>query len=157
MKQKIAIYPGTFDPITLGHVDIIRRGANLFDRVVIGVAESQRKNTVFDCQQRVAMCREALQSFDNVSVEALTGLTVDFAKEYDARYLLRGLRAVSDFDYELQIAAMNQQMDATIETVFLPASVQHAGVSSSIVREIMSLDKEKLKLFVPECVLKYLA
>ena len=155
MVERVAIYPGTFDPITIGHVDLIRRGAQLFDRVVVAVAESKRKNPCFDLKQRVVMCQKSLSDFDNVSVEVLRGLTVDFVEGYEAKYLLRGLRAVSDFDYELQIAEMNHHMNSTLETVFLPASPQYAFVSGSMVREIMLCGAiDRLELFVPACVVE---
>lgn len=149
---KIAVYPGTFDPITLGHVDIIKRAAQLFDQVVVGVAASTRKSPQFSADERLLMCSDAVADLANVKVSLLDGLTVDFAKQQGASCIVRGVRSVSDVDYELQIAAMNQDMAPMIETIFLPSSKQYANVSATILREIMQFDVERLTLFVPENV-----
>lgn len=157
MSDKVAIYPGTFDPITLGHIDIIQRGAALFDQIIIGVATSARKKPLFSQQQRIEFCQQVLASLDNVHVKPLTGLTVDFAQQHQAQFLLRGLRAASDVDYELQIATMNQLMSSELETVFLTASQQYAGVSGSMVREIIACEGwQRLTHFLPECIIQHI-
>lgn len=155
----VAVYPGTFDPITLGHVDVIRRASTLFDCVVMGVADSERKQPFFNLEKRVAMAKIALDGMPNVEVAPFTGLTVDFAKTYEASHLLRGLRTAKDFEYEIDIAHMNADMsDGTLETVFLPASNQYGYVSSSMVRELILIKAfDQLKHFLPEAMLRFLS
>ena len=149
---KVAVYPGTFDPITLGHLDVIQRAAQLFDEVVVAVAVSSRKSPLFSVEERVSMCLEAVANLTNVKVSLLEGLTVDFARQQKANYIVRGVRSIADVDYELQIATMNQDMAPDIETIFLPTSKKYANVSATILREIMQFDVERLKLFVPQNV-----
>ncbi|MGF1547046.1 MAG: pantetheine-phosphate adenylyltransferase [Thiotrichales bacterium] len=132
----IVVYPGTFDPITHGHTDLIRRASRVSERVIVGVAESRRKDPCFTLDQRVAMAREVVEPMGNVEVRAFRGLTVDFARSCGAHAILRGLRAVSDFEYEFQMASMNRNLDPEIETLFLTPSEQYAYVSSTVVREI---------------------
>lgn len=151
-----AIYPGTFDPITKGHVDIIQRASRLFDTVIVGIATSVRKTPYFDLDKRVAMVNAALSGFANVTVYALDGLLIDCAKANQATVILRGLRAVSDFDYEFQLASMNRALDREIETVFLPATQEHAYISATMVREILSLGGD-VSGFVPEVVSQMLS
>ncbi len=134
-----AIYPGTFDPITLGHVDIVSRAAPLFERLVIGVAGSTGKNTVFSAAERVELAAEVLADYGNVEVMRFDGLMVDFARKCGATVVLRGLRAVTDFEYEFQLAGMNRKLMPEADTVFLPTSEQHTYISSSLVREISAL------------------
>lgn len=134
-----AIYPGTFDPITLGHVDIVSRGAPLFDRLILAVAGSTAKKTVFSTDERMALAAEILARFDNVEVKRFDGLMVDFAREVGASVVLRGLRAVTDFEYEFQLAGMNRKLMPECDTVFLPTSEQYTYISSSLVREIAAL------------------
>ncbi len=134
-----AIYPGTFDPLTNGHTDLITRAARLFDRVVVAVAENPAKGTAFTLDERVALAREVLAPLDNVEVQGFTTLLVDFAREVGARVLVRGLRAVSDFEYEFQLASMNRRLAPEVETVFLTPDEQYGFVSSSLVKEICRL------------------
>jgi len=151
MTKKIAIYPGTFDPITNGHLDIISRAANLFDEVVVGIATSKRKQPYLDLDLRLKLTKEVLKEFSNVKVAPINALLVDFAKAHHATIILRGLRAVSDFDYEFQLAGMNRQLAPEIETIFLPASVEFSAISSTMIREILDLGGD-VSLFVPRLV-----
>lgn len=133
------LYPGTFDPITLGHEDLVRRAARLFDRVVVGVADSRGKRPIFDLDERVQMARAVLAVYPNVEVVGFTGLLMKFLREHQARVILRGLRAVSDFEFEFQMAGMNRILHPDVETLFLTPSEQYMFISASIVREIGSL------------------
>ncbi len=130
------VYPGTFDPFTRGHEDLARRAARLFDRVVIGVAESASKQPFFTGDERIAMAREVLADLPNVEVKGFSSLLMDFVHAQDARVILRGLRAVSDFEYEFQMAGMNRRLFPDVETLFLTPSEQYMFVSATIVREI---------------------
>jgi len=130
------VYPGTFDPFTRGHEDLARRAARLFDRVVIGVADSQSKKPFFTTAERVAMTRDVVAPIANVEVAAFSSLLMDFVHQQDARIILRGLRAVSDFEYEFQMAGMNRNLYPEVETLFLTPSEQYMFVSATIVREI---------------------
>ena len=134
--KTIAIYPGTFDPITLGHVDIVSRASSLFDTVILAVAASTSKNTVFSIDERVELSREVLRGISNVEVQKFDGLMVDFAREKKASVVLRGLRAVSDFEYEFQLAGMNRKLMPEVDTIFMPTSERYTYISSSLVREI---------------------
>lgn len=134
-----AIYPGTFDPVTLGHIDVAGRAAKMFDQLIIAVAASPGKKPHFDLAQRCDMAERVLSEYPNVRVETFTGLLVEFAKQHEASVIVRGLRAVSDFEYEVQLANLNRQMEPDVETVFVAAASQYTFVSSSIVREIASL------------------
>jgi len=136
-NRKIALYPGTFDPITNGHLDIIKRAAKLFDEVIVAVAESADKKPMFALHERVAMVSAAVQDLEKVRVIGFNNLTIDLAHEYRAEILIRGLRAVSDFEYELQLGYLNNSLDDTIETVYLMPTLQHAFISSSIVRNLL--------------------
>ncbi len=138
LKTRIGIYPGTFDPVTLGHADIIRRGAKLVDRLVIGVTTNPSKNPMFDTEQRLAMVERevAAMGINNVEVVGFNALLVNFARKQEARVIIRGLRAVADFEYEYQMAGMNQQLDDDIETVFLMADVSLQPIASKLVKEI---------------------
>ncbi|WJW75750.1 pantetheine-phosphate adenylyltransferase [Thiohalobacter sp. IOR34] len=135
----IAVYPGTFDPVTNGHSDLVQRAARLFDGVILAVAASPAKAPAFPLEQRVALAREVLAGCDNVEVCSFDGLLVDFVRSRSAQVILRGLRAVSDFEYEFQLASMNRQLAPDIETLFLTPAEQYAYVSSSLVREIAAL------------------
>ena len=138
MTQRIGIYPGTFDPITLGHADIIRRGSKLVDKLIIGVSTNPSKNPMFSTEERLAMTRRevAALGIDNVEVVGFNALLVKFARKQGANVLVRGLRAVADFEYEYQMAGMNQQLDHSIETVFLMADVSLQPIASKLVKEI---------------------
>ena len=132
----IVVYPGTFDPFTRGHEDLVRRAARLFDKVVVGVATSAGKAPFFATDERVAMAREVLSGYPNVEVVAFSGLLMDFVHERGARVIVRGLRAVSDFEYEFQMAGMNRNLFPDVETLFLTPSEQYTFISATIVREI---------------------
>ena len=134
-----AVYPGTFDPITRGHEDLVRRAARLFDHVVVAVADSRGKRPVFSMDERVQMGKDVLAAYANVEVVGFSGLLMDFLRQHGARIILRGLRAVSDFEYEFQMAGMNRQLYRDVETVFLTPSEQYMFISATIVREIASL------------------
>ena len=138
--QKTALYPGTFDPITNGHFDVIERALRLFDKVIIAVAISQDKKPMFTLDERIQMINKAIANLDNVSVVGFDNLTVELAKENDASVLIRGLRAVSDFEYELQLGYLNNSLDDSIETVYLMPKLQHAFISSSIVRNLLKFN-----------------
>jgi len=146
------IYPGTFDPITFGHIDVIQRAARLFGHVVVAVAENSSKNSVFNHEERTDMARTALQSVPGVQVEGFNGLLVDFAAHHGASTVIRGLRAVSDFEYEMQLAAINRRLDARIETVFMTPAENLNFLSSTLVREIARLNGD-VSEFVPSNVI----
>lgn len=146
-----ALTPGTFDPITYGHLDVITRAAQLMDHVVVAVAASPRKNPLFTLDERVALVREATKDLPNVSVQPFEGLLVEFAKEQGAPVLVKGLRAITDFEYEFQMNALNYQLSEGLETVFIMSPPEYMYLSSSIVREIASLHGDVDK-FVPPCV-----
>ena len=139
MKKLIAIYPGTFDPITKGHTDLVERALHLFDKVIVGVAENTAKEPTFSLPERMNMAKVALEEFQDVEVLPVPGLLVEFAKQHGAKAILRGLRAVSDFEYEFQLAGMNRKLAPEIETLFLTPAEKYAYISSSLVREIAAL------------------
>ncbi len=147
----IAVYPGTFDPITNGHVDLVRRAAAIFDKVIVAIADSSRKNPMFDLQQRVHMAEQALADLHNVEVKGFDKLLTQFVRENKAKIIIRGLRAVSDFEYEFQLAWMNRCIAEEIETLFLTSADDYAYVSSSLVKEVASLGQD-VSQFVPEHV-----
>jgi len=151
--RKIALYPGTFDPITNGHFDVIERALRLFDEVIIAVAISQDKKPMFTLDERIEMINKAIAHLDNVSVVGFDNLTVELAKEHNATVLIRGLRAVSDFEYELQLGYLNNSLDDTIETVYLMPKLKHAFISSSIVRNLLKF-KGKTSHLLPKEVQK---
>jgi len=134
-----AIYPGTFDPVTLGHIDVASRASKMFDKLIVAVAASPGKQPYFDLQQRSAMAEKVLADCSNVTIKPFTGLLVDFASEVGASVIVRGLRAVSDFEYEAQLANLNRQLNSDVETVFVGAASEYTFVSSSMVREIAGL------------------
>lgn len=146
-----AVYPGSFDPVTVGHLDIIDRASKIFDRLVIGVLINGSKRPLFTLDERVSMIRQALSAYDNIEVMSFSGLTVDFARRLDASVMVRGLRAVTDFDYELQLAQTNKKLAPDIETVFLSTSLQYAYLSSSIVKDVASYHGD-ISAFVPDFV-----
>lgn len=136
MKEAVAVYPGTFDPMTRGHEDLVRRAALLFDRVVVAVAKSQAKNPIFSTDERVGIARDALAGYPNVSVVGFDGLLMNLVAQMNARVILRGLRAASDFEYEFQMAGMNRKLYPDVETVFLTPGEEYMFVSATMVREI---------------------
>ena len=147
----LAVYPGTFDPMTLGHLDVVRRASRLFDQVVVGVADSRAKRPFFNIDERVEMAREIVASFPNVRVLGFSGLLADFLQSIEADVILRGLRAVSDFEFEFQMAGMNRKLHPTVETLFVTPSDQFMFISSTIVREIASFGGD-VAPFVPPVV-----
>jgi pantetheine-phosphate adenylyltransferase len=151
-----AVYPGTFDPITRGHEDLVRRAATLFDEVVVGVADSYGKNPFFTLEERLRFAREVLKPYRNVRVEGFGGLLMNFVRAEGARVILRGLRAVSDFEYEFQMAGMNRNLHPDVETLFLTPGDRYMFVSATIVREIASLGGE-VEEFVQPVVARALA
>jgi len=144
-----AVYPGTFDPMTLGHQDLMRRAGRLFDRVILAVASGQHKRTMFTLDERLQMATELAQPYPHVEVIAFRGLLRDFVVENDGRVVVRGLRAVSDFEYEFQMAGMNRQLMPDVETIFLTPSDQYQFISSTFVREIASLGGDVSKFVAP--------
>ncbi|MDR2164744.1 MAG: pantetheine-phosphate adenylyltransferase [Zoogloeaceae bacterium] len=153
--ELIAVYPGTFDPITLGHEDLVRRAVRLFDRVVVAVAASPAKVPCFTLEERVEMARETLSDLENVTVCGFSNLLMHFVRAHGARVLIRGLRAVSDFDYEFQLAGMNHRLFPDIETVFLTPGEQYLFVSATMVREVARLGGD-VRQFVRPAVEKRL-
>jgi pantetheine-phosphate adenylyltransferase len=151
-----AMYPGTFDPITLGHEDLVRRAARLYDRVVVAIATNTgNKTPMFSADERVLMARDALTGIDGVEVTRYNGLTVDFAQEHGLGVIIRGLRAVSDFEYEFQLANMNRHLTDDVETAFLTPTEKYTFISSSLVREVASLGGD-ISAFVSPAVKKAL-
>ena len=148
MKKNSVIYPGTFDPVTNGHVDLAERAARLFDRVVFAIAHSPKKTPFFTLDERISLSEEALSHLNNVSVMGFSGLLIDFARDQNTECVLRGLRAVADFEYEFQLANMNRAMYKEFESVFLTPSEHLSYISSSLVREIAELGGE-VSQFVP--------
>ncbi len=153
--KRTAIYPGTFDPITLGHVDVVTRGLKLFDRIIIGIADNPAKAPMFGAETRAAMVREVFKEEQNVEAVRFSNLLVDLVHEHQARAILRGLRAASDFEYEFQMATMNRRLDERIETVFVMAREDYTFVSSRFIREISSMGGDVSEL-VPVSVIPYL-
>ncbi len=151
MKKKLAIYPGTFDPITNGHLDLIERGLRIFDQLIIAVAPSTKKQPLFDLAERMDMIRKAVRTYKNVEVESFHGLLMDYANGKGSIALIRGLRAVSDFENEFQMALMNRRLNTEIETVFLMPSEEYSFLSSTIVKEVASFGGS-VKGLVPEAV-----
>jgi pantetheine-phosphate adenylyltransferase len=147
-----AIYPGTFDPITNGHLDIITRACHMFDEIIVAVADSEAKKPMFSLKQRIDMVKAATKEFPQIKVIGFQGLVVDLSDELDANILVRGLRAVSDFEYELQMGYANASLKKELETVYLMPSLEHAFVSSSVVRSILNFDG-KVEHLVPEAAL----
>lgn len=143
-----AVYPGTFDPVTNGHIDMVKRAAKMFDHITVAVASNTGKQPLFNMDERVAMAANALSAYPNVSVVGFDNLLVDFTHSHNASVILRGLRAVSDFEYEFQLAGMNRNLASDIETIFLTTAEQYAYLSSSLVKEVARLGGDVTK-FVP--------
>jgi pantetheine-phosphate adenylyltransferase len=146
--MKTIVYPGTFDPITNGHIDLIERASKLFDKLIIGIASSQKKSPLFDINERIALAQESLQHLPNVEIKGFDYLLVNFVKDCGGVAVMRGLRAVSDFEYEFQLANMNRALSPNIESIFLTPAEKFSYISSSLVREISSLGGDVTK-FVP--------
>lgn len=151
MKDKVGVYPGSFDPITNGHIDLIERGLRIFDRLIVAVAPSTDKSPFFTLEERIEMIREVVAKDSRIVIDVMKGLLVDYAREKGASAVVRGLRAVSDFEYEFQLALMNRKMDANFETVFLMPSARYTYLSSSIIKEVAKFGG-CLKEMVPEVV-----
>lgn len=149
MTPRIAVYPGTFDPLTLGHEDLMRRASGLFDRLIVAVAAGHHKKTLFSLEERLDMAKHAARPFDNITVLPFAGLLRDFVVEQGGRVVVRGLRAVSDFEYEFQLAGMNRQLMPHVETLFLTPSDQYQFVSGTFVREIAVLGGDVSKFVSP--------
>lgn len=153
--KKTAIYPGSFDPITNGHIDLIKRAGRLFDTVIIGITQNNKKSSFLDIEQRIKTVKIAIQDTQNTEVMSFDNLLVDFAKTQNAQIILRGLRAVSDFEYEFQLSGMNKHLNANIETLFMTPAEQYANISSSLVREILLLGGD-ISAFVPKSIEQFL-
>lgn len=155
MKKKIAIYPGTFDPITNGHIDIVDRARKMFDEVIISIAQNPKKKPLFSVEERKGMIRESIVSLENIEVDAFEGLLVQYASMRNAVAIIRGLRAISDFEYEFQMAMMNRKLRENIATVFLMPHENYIYLNSSIVKEVAYFGEDVSHL-VPEIVVKRL-
>lgn len=153
----IAIYPGTFDPITVGHQDLIRRAADLFGTVVVGVAIAHHKKTLLGFEERLALVRELVQPYGNVRAEGFSGLVVEFAKTQGAKVMLRGVRSATDLAYEAQLAGMNRALAPTLDTVFLTPDSRYQHISSTMVREIASLQGDVSQFVAPQTLARLLA
>ena len=149
--MKIAVYPGSFDPATYGHLDVIRRAAVSFDKVIVGVLHNSSKSPLFSVEERVKMLKEVTKDLDNIRIVPFDGLLVEFASRMNAGLVIRGLRAITDFEYELQMSQTNQKLDPNIETMFLTTSIEYSYLSSTTVREIAAFGGD-LTQFVPEAV-----
>lgn len=155
MPERVALYAGSFDPLTNGHLDVLSRARRLADRVIVAILQNDAKKPLFSVEERIEMIREIVGDDPAISVRSFTGLLVDFARETGATLLVRGLRAVSDYEYELQMALMNRRLEPTIETVFLMAKEEYSYVSSQLVKEVARL-KGEVRGLVPESVRKRL-
>ncbi len=151
IKKKVAIYPGTFDPITFGHLDIIKRATEIVDHLIIAVAKDNAKNPLFSLDERVELVKHEMQTIKNISVEKFEGLLVNYAQAQSASIIIRGLRAVSDFEYEFQMFGMNSKLNPNIQTIFLPASESSQFIASRLVKEIARLGGD-ISRFVPQNV-----
>ncbi|MBS4899956.1 MAG: pantetheine-phosphate adenylyltransferase [Clostridiales bacterium] len=151
--MKSAIYPGSFDPVTYGHVDIIKRAASMMDHLIVGVLDNNSKTPLFSVSERANMLKEVTRDMKNVEIISFSGLLVDFAREHDVSIIVRGLRAVTDFEYELLMSQTNRVMDSSIDTIFLTTDLQYAYLSSSTVKEIAMYGGDISK-FVPEIIEK---
>lgn len=149
MEKKIALFPGSFDPITKGHKSIVERALPMFDKIVVAVGTNTAKNSVFPLEKRIEWIEKTFAQYDNVEVVTFNSLTVDFCREIGAKYILRGLRNSTDFQYERNIARINQELDSEIETIFLMTKPDDAAISSSLVREILSFGRD-VSQFIPE-------
>lgn len=155
--MKTAIYPGTFDPITYGHLDILQRAGKIFDKIVVAVAPNTAKGPMFPLEERMRLARENVAEVPFASVEAMEGLTVDFAKKHGACAIIRGLRVVSDFEFEYQLAQMNRHLDSGVETVLMMPSRQYFFTSSTIIKQVAHFEIDRIANFVPPNVIAALA
>jgi len=146
--KKVAVYPGSFDPITYGHIDIIKRGLTIFDEIIVAVARNSQKNALFSTEERVELIQDVMKGEGRVTVDTFSGLLIDYVASRKAHVIIRGLRAISDFEYEFQIAQMNSTIGQEIETLFMMTSLQYGYLSSSIVKEVCSLNGD-IDRFVP--------
>lgn len=153
--EKIAIFPGSFDPITCGHVSVIRRAIPLFDKIIVAIGINALKSTYFDLEKRMAMIQAVFAESEKIEVQSYSGLTIDFCREMNAKFLLRGLRTSADFEFERSIGQMNKQMNPDIETIFLLTQPEHTALNSSIVRDILRHNGDVNK-FVPSEALRFL-
>ena len=153
--MKIAIYPGTFDPITCGHIDILKKASNVFDKVILAVAKDSSKQSVFTFDERIELCKHSIKDLNKVDVMGFEGLVVNFAKDVNALTMIRGLRAVSDFEYELSLALMNKKLRAEIDTFFLVPDAKYLYLSSTIVKQVIKLGGD-IKDLIPPVVEKAL-
>lgn len=151
--MKRAVYPGSFDPVTLGHLDVMKRSAQLVDELIVAVLQNNKKNPLFSVEERVKILREVTKDISNIRIESFDGLSIDFVKKCQAQFLVRGLRAITDFEYELQMAQTNRIMDPDIDTIFLTTSLEYAYLSSSTVKEVAYYGGNISK-FVPEIVVR---
>jgi pantetheine-phosphate adenylyltransferase len=152
--MKIAVYPGSFDPMTNGHLDLIRRGTALFDRIIVGVLENEEKKPLFSTEARIEMVREATRDLPTVQVDSFSGLLVNFMQRTHANVVVRGLRAVSDFEYEFQMALMNRELASQVETIFMMPAVEYTYVSSRLVKEVCRLGGDVTRLVPPNVLVK---
>ena len=148
-----AVYPGSFDPVTNGHLDVISRGAELFDKVIVGVLHNSTKSPLFSVEERVRILNEAIKDLPNVEIVAFSGLSVDFARQCKAKVIIRGLRAITDFEYEIQMSQTNHKLEPEVETMFLTTNLKYSYLSSTIVREVAAFGGD-ISQFVPETVAK---
>ncbi len=149
--MNIAVYPGSFDPLTNGHLDIIERSVHIFDKVILAIATDNNKDSMFTIEERISMINEALENYETVEVEVFEGLLVRYAKKKGASALIRGLRAVSDFEYEFQMSLMNRKLEPAVETVFLMTSAENTFISSSLIKQVASLQGD-IHGLVPQVV-----
>ncbi len=149
-----AIYPGSFDPVTLGHLDIIKRSAGIFDELIVGILVNNSKQPMFTMEERLMMLEESVKDIPNVKVKTFTGMTIDFAKDNGAKVIVRGLRVISDYETEMQIAQVNRSIDPTIETMFLATGLEYSFLSSTIAKEVAYYDAGVEKLVPPIVVSK---
>ena len=154
-EPRVAVYPGSFDPITLGHLDVVKRAAQLFDKVIVGVASRQEKHPMFSWPERIRLAREVVKGMNGVTVQGFDSLLVEFAQQVRAQAIIRGMRAVMDFDYEFQMALTNRKLAPSVETIFFVPSERYFYLSSSLVRELAAKGGE-LNCFVPEPVMRAL-
>lgn len=150
-RTNIAVYPGTFDPVTYGHIDIVKRAAKIFDKVIIAVAHNDQKSPLFTAEERVLMLKDAVKPLKNVVVDDFEGLAVDYVKSKGARVMIRGLRMISDFEYEFQMALTNRKLSEGIETIFMMPNESYSYISSKLIKEAASLGAD-VKKFIPKKV-----